>query len=86
MPTWQHCLRDAACKAGVTPQKVAEVVQATTALAIEELTTKGVLIVLKFAKAMKRKAKSNDKRKESFVVVRVLRSCRGDVANQEGDC
>ena len=37
-------------------------------------------------KAMKRKAKSNNKRKQTIVVVRVLRSFGGDVANQEGDC
>ena len=40
MPTWENCLRVVARAAGVTPQKVAEVVQATTALAIEELKTK----------------------------------------------
>ena len=77
---------DVACTAGVTPQKVAEVVQATSALVIEELKTKGVFIVPKFFKAMQRKAKSHNKRKETIVVVRVLRSFGGDVANQEGDC
>ena len=48
------CLRDVARAAGVTPQKVAEVVQATKALAIEELKTKGMFIVPKFFKAMQR--------------------------------
>ena len=37
---WEQCWRDVARAAGVTPQKVAEVVQATSALAIEELKTK----------------------------------------------
>ena len=86
MSTWEHCLHDVAREAGVTFQKVAEVVQATSDLAIEELKTKGVFIAPKFFKAMKRKAKSNNKRKETIVVVRVLRSFGGDVANQEGDC
>ena len=86
MTTWELCLRDVVRAAGVTFEKVEEVVQATSALAIEELKTKGVFIVPMFFKAMKRKAKSNNKRKETIVVVRVLRSFGGDVANQEGDC
>ena len=50
-------------------EKVEVVVQATPALAIEELKTKGKLIVPKFSKATKREAESKNKRKETTVVV-----------------